>query len=148
MSDAAEAVKLTPTQRLERERERAHAETMAMLTRPQRTASDTISVGRDSRGYHYDVNGVRGEAETWDELGQRVLAVCETFNAELDFAPPVTAEIARNAKGDIQWEASGDPSRSKKLADELTEAYPLSRSQHYGRDYLPNEKDTVKKAKP
>ena len=67
-------------------------------------------------------------------------------------------EISRNAKGDYQWRVAGVAGEGEQLdavflrvravARSLDDDLPLSRSQHYGRDYLPNEKDTVKKAKP
>lgn len=67
-------------------------------------------------------------------------------------------EISRNAKGDYQYTVAGvageDDTLAKvaarvlNIARDLDEQLPLSRAQNYGRDYLPNEKDAVKRAKP
>ena len=64
-------------------------------------------------------------------------------------------EITRNAKGDYQYTVSGVAGEEEDLskvslrvlavAIALDEKLPLSRAQHYGRDYLPNEKDAVKR---
>ena len=66
-------------------------------------------------------------------------------------------EISRNAKGDYQWRVAGvageDESLAKvatrvlSVARSLDDDLPLSRGQNYARDYLPNEKDAVKRAK-
>jgi len=66
-------------------------------------------------------------------------------------------EISRNAKGDYQFRVAGVAGEGEELAAvslrvlaiarSLDDDLPLSRSQHYGRDYLPNEKDAVKRAK-
>lgn len=85
----------------------------------------------------------------------------EIMLAALNKAPVKASEeveISRNAKGDYQYRVAGVAGEEETLAacalrvlavaTELDTALPLSRSQHYGRDYLPNEKDAVKRAKP
>jgi hypothetical protein len=67
-----------------------------------------------------------------------------------------SVELTRNAKGDWQFTVAGvageDDSlaavalRVQAIAKDLDNDLPLSRSQHFGRDYLPNEKDAAKKA--
>ena len=146
MTEPAE--KLTPTQRLEQRAREQHAQIMAALTKPTFEASEKITVGRDSRGYHYDVAGVTGEGESLDEVAARVLDIAYEFDRRLSFEPDAPeVDISRNAKGDIQFTVSGAPDQARALAEELHTTYDLSRAQHFGRDYLPNEKDAVKRAK-
>ena len=67
-------------------------------------------------------------------------------------------EITRNAKGDWQFTISGVAGEDETLsavalrvlavAVDVDTKLPLSRAQHFGREYLPNEKDAVKRAKP
>jgi hypothetical protein len=59
-------------------------------------------------------------------------------------------EITRNAKGDYQYRVAGVAGeaetldavskRVQSIARDLDEQLPLSRSQHFGRDYTPDEK--------
>ena len=59
-------------------------------------------------------------------------------------------EITRNAKGDYQFRVAGVAGEEEPLAKvasrvlsitrSLDDELPLSRAQHFGRDYLPNEK--------
>jgi hypothetical protein len=63
-------------------------------------------------------------------------------------------EITRNAKGDYQFRVAGVAGEAETLAKvsarvlniarDLDKDLPLSRSQNYGRDYLPNEKGAAK----
>jgi hypothetical protein len=65
-----------------------------------------------------------------------------------------SVEIARNAKGDWQFDVTASPDEDETLSEcaarvlavvrELEGELELSRAQNYGRDYLPNEKDDVK----
>jgi hypothetical protein len=65
-----------------------------------------------------------------------------------------SVEISRNAKGDWQFDVTASPDDGETLAEcaarvlavvrELEGEFELSRAQHFGRDYLPNEKDAVK----
>ncbi len=65
-----------------------------------------------------------------------------------------SVEISRNAKGDWQFDVAATPDDGETLAEcaarvlgvirELETELELSRAQHYGRDYLPNEKEAVK----
>lgn len=65
-----------------------------------------------------------------------------------------SVEIARNAKGDWQFDVTASPDDGETLGEcaarvlvvvrELEGELELSRAQHYGRNYLPNEKDDVK----
>ena len=67
-----------------------------------------------------------------------------------------SVDLSRNAKGDWQFTVAGVAGEDEDLATvaarvlaiarSLDDDLPLSRSQHYGRNYLPNEKDAVKKA--
>ena len=60
-------------------------------------------------------------------------------------------EVSRNAKGDWQISVQGVREEAETLEDaaqrviaiatQLERAYPLSRTQIYGRDYTPNERD-------
>jgi hypothetical protein len=69
-----------------------------------------------------------------------------------------SVELTRNAKGDYQFTVAGVAGEDEQLATvaarvlsiaaDLDKDLPLSRSQEYGRTYLPNEKDAVKRAKP
>jgi hypothetical protein len=66
-----------------------------------------------------------------------------------------SVELTRNAKGDWQYTVAGVAGEADTLAEvatrvlniarDLDKDLPLSRSQHFGRDYLPNEKDAVKR---
>lgn len=66
-------------------------------------------------------------------------------------------EITRNAKGDYQWRVAGVAGEDEDLATvanrvlaisrSLDDELPLSRGQHFGRDYLPNERENVKRGK-
>jgi hypothetical protein len=65
-----------------------------------------------------------------------------------------SVELTRNAKGDYQFTVAGVAgedetlrtvaSRVLSIAADLDKDLPLSRSQSYGRDFLPNEKGATK----
>jgi hypothetical protein len=65
-----------------------------------------------------------------------------------------SVEVSRNAKGDWQFDVSATADDGETLDEcaarvlgvvrELEREFELSRAQHFGRDYLPNEKDAVK----
>jgi hypothetical protein len=81
----------------------------------------------------------------------------EVTLAALNRASPTktpSVEISRNAKGDWQFDVTASPDDGETLSEcaarvlgvvrELEGQLELSRAQHFGRDYLPNEKDAVK----
>jgi hypothetical protein len=65
-----------------------------------------------------------------------------------------SVEVSRNAKGDWQFDVAAVADDGETLDEcaarvlgvvrELEGQLELSRAQHFGRDYLPNEKDAVK----
>jgi hypothetical protein len=121
--------------------ERQHEALLAALTRSPVKASEGIEVSRDAKGYRYTVAGVVGEAETLEACASRVLDVAIQMDGKLTFhAAEPEIDVSRNAKGDTQYSVKGDPVQALAHADALEERFPLSRAQHFGRDYLPNEK--------
>jgi hypothetical protein len=95
---AAEAPRLTPTQRL-------HEVTLAALNRTSPSKTPSVEISRNAKGdWQFDVTASPDDGETLSECAARVLGVVRELEGQLE----------------------------------------LSRAQHFGRDYLPNEKDAVK----
>lgn len=127
--------------------ERQHEALIAALTKPTVEARERCGVSRDRFGYHFDIGGVREDAESLRDLAERVTEVATTLDAQFPYRPTADAEVSRNAKGDHQWSASGDPDTVSGLAPRLDREWPRSRAQAYDREMPDEEAIAAAKAK-
>jgi len=115
-----EPPKLTPTQWARKQAEMSHQERMAALSRAPVAPAERVEVGRDGKGYKYEVGGVAGETETLAEVAKRVLAVSAELEQRLTFtAPSPDVELTRNAKHETQIKVSGDAATAPDKFSEL-----------------------------